>query len=897
VTARAKRRLLAPEVVQTSSMDCGPAALKCLLEGHGVPVSYGRLREACQTDVDGTSIDTLEVVARQLGLAAEQVMVPVDHLLADPETLLPAIVVVRHADEAVHFVVVWRRFGPWLQLMDPALGRRWVRASRFRDQIYHHKLKVGAADWRAWAEGDEFRRAVTVRMARLRIAEADTQALLDEALAAPGWRGPATLDAAVRLAQGMHEAGGVAAGVEAARLVAALCRPSSRSGSDRSGLIPTAYWSVRPVDGAPDDADDEQIELHGAVLVRVAGLQDAQAATAADNEEAPPPLSVELAAALSEKPVHPMRTLWGYMREDGVLAPLALLAAIGVASGAVGLEAVLLRGLFDVAGMLGTAPQRLAAAIGLLVFLAVLALIELPILHESLRQGRQLELRLRMALLRKLPRLNDRYFQSRPISDMADRAHGLQLTRGLPGLGFNLVRTLFELALTLAGVLVIAPRSALPALALVGLAVALPVLVQPLLNERDLRARNHAGALNGFYLDALLGLVPIRAHRAEANVARQHEGLLVEWAAAVRGWIGLVLLSNGVHALACTALAGWLLVDHFVRAGGVGGADLLLVFWTLKLPALGGRLAALAQQVPAQRNAMLRLLEPLAAPAEPAPAQALPPQRGPATLQIENGGVLAAGHAVLRHVDLEVGAGEHVAIVGVSGAGKSSLLGLLLGWHRLSEGRLRVDGHELDSARLEALRSRTAWVDPGIQLWNASFLDNLGYASDQADLARTGAALEAARLRGVLERLPQGLQTVLGEGGAMLSGGEGQRLRLGRALLATDTRLALLDEPFRGLDRPQRRRLLAEARQWWRGVTLLCVTHDVGDTVGFDRVLVVENGRIVEDGSPRTLGVRSSRYRALLDAERQVEQTLWRGPQWRRIAVQDGRVVGSEAAP
>ena len=75
------RRLLAPEVVQTSAMDCGPAALKCLLEGHGVPVSYGRLREACQTDVDGTSIDTIEAVARQLGLDAEQVMVPVDHLL------------------------------------------------------------------------------------------------------------------------------------------------------------------------------------------------------------------------------------------------------------------------------------------------------------------------------------------------------------------------------------------------------------------------------------------------------------------------------------------------------------------------------------------------------------------------------------------------------------------------------------------------------------------------------------------------------------------------------------------------------------------------------------------------------------------------------------------------
>jgi ATP-binding cassette subfamily B protein len=88
---------LAPEVVQTSAMDCSPAALTCLLEGFGIPVSYGRLREACQTDVDGTSIDTLEEVAVQLGLDAEQVMVPVDHLLLPEANALPAIVVVRLA--------------------------------------------------------------------------------------------------------------------------------------------------------------------------------------------------------------------------------------------------------------------------------------------------------------------------------------------------------------------------------------------------------------------------------------------------------------------------------------------------------------------------------------------------------------------------------------------------------------------------------------------------------------------------------------------------------------------------------------------------------------------------------------------------------------------------------
>ena len=83
---KARARFLVPEVVQTSNMDCGPAALKCLLQGFGINVHYGRLREACQTDVDGTSIDTMEEVAIQLGLEAEQIVIPVDHVL--PVSLL-----------------------------------------------------------------------------------------------------------------------------------------------------------------------------------------------------------------------------------------------------------------------------------------------------------------------------------------------------------------------------------------------------------------------------------------------------------------------------------------------------------------------------------------------------------------------------------------------------------------------------------------------------------------------------------------------------------------------------------------------------------------------------------------------------------------------------------------
>ena len=116
-------RFIVPEVVQTSNMDCGPAALKCLLEGFGISVNYGRLREACQTDVDGTSIDTMEEVANQLGMEAEQIMLPADHVLLEETRALSAIAVVVLPNGITHFVVVWRRHGRFVQLMDPATGR------------------------------------------------------------------------------------------------------------------------------------------------------------------------------------------------------------------------------------------------------------------------------------------------------------------------------------------------------------------------------------------------------------------------------------------------------------------------------------------------------------------------------------------------------------------------------------------------------------------------------------------------------------------------------------------------------------------------------------------------------------------------------------------------------
>src|SRR5262249_32461894 len=146
-------------------------------------------------------------------------------------------------------------------------------------------------------------------------------------------------------------------------------------------------------------------------------------------------------------------------------------------------------------------------------------------------------------------------------------------------------------------------------------------------------------------------------------------------------------------------------------------------------------------------------------------------------LDFQNVCVRAGGHLILDNFDLRIEAGSHIAIVGPSGAGKSSLVGLLLGWHRPADGRVVIDGQELTSERLARLRQETAWVDPAVQLWNRSFIDNLRYGSDEEAALNLGSVIDAADLRRVLEKLPDGLQTALGEGGGLVSGGEGQRVR------------------------------------------------------------------------------------------------------------------------
>jgi ATP-binding cassette subfamily B protein len=296
---------------------------------------------------------------------------------------------------------------------------------------------------------------------------------------------------------------------------------------------------------------------------------------------------------------------------------------------------------------------------------------------------------------------------------------------------------------------------------------------------------------------------------------------------------------------------------------------------------------------------MLRLLEPLLAPVSPAPEMHdAPPPGGPAgagvSVVMKGVEVHAAGRCLLREIDLTIRSGEHVAIVGISGAGKSTLAGLLLGWHAPAAGTLLIDGHPLDFASLERLRHVTAWVDPAVHLWNRSLLENLQYGNRADAGSGLGFAVTAADLQGLIEKLPHGLQTALGEGGALVSGGEGQRVRLGRALMRQHVRLAVLDEPFRGLDRDARRRLMRLVRQHWRDATLVCISHDVADTQSFERVLVVDNATIVEDGDPARLLQAPSRYRDLVRTERMVHERLWSSPAWRRVRIDSGRIEAEQ---
>lgn len=877
---RPHRRLFVPEVVQTSATDCGPAALASFLGGYGIHVSYGRLREACQTSVDGTSIDTMEELAVRFGLEAAQILVPVDHVLPRESAPLPAIAVVVQPTGLTHFVVVWRRAGRFVQVMDPGVGRRWMAVDAFLPTLYLHHARIPAAQWRDWAMSETFLLGLRGRAARCGIAAHDLQRTLDRAADDSDWRGLATVDAAVRMVNSLARSKGIGGRAQAAALLDRLYLRARESPE----FIPSVYWTVRSAEAS---ADVPQVIVAGAVLLH--GARRTQEA-AKPLDRLPP----ELEAAVREAPLKPSRHLVRTLRADGMFAPAALGIASALAAAGVVFEAIVLRNALDVGRHLVTGGQRVGAVVALVALAATLTALEVPLAAGLLAMGRRLEMRLRLAFLERIPLLSDRYFHSRPSSDMAERSHSTHNVRLLPELAGRMLRASVQLLVTASAIAALYPGTIVPAIlgAVVPLAVAF--LVQPAVAERDLRFRVHSGALAQFHLDALRGVTALRAHSAERALQREHESVLAEWVRSGHRLRYATIATESIQLATSFAIAIWLVWSHALD-GGDAGSLLLLAYWAMSMPLLGQDVAQQALQYPMHRNATLRLLEPLNAvdrlPTGAMETKLPQPQTSSAVdISFRDVSVTAGGHPVLEGIDLDLQAGTHVAIVGASGAGKSSLVGLLLGWHKPSKGSVLVDGEALDERRLALLRTRAAWVEPGVWLWNRSLLDNVCYGWRGDTTAGLGAVVEEAELIAVLDNLPAGLQSSLGDAGGRLSAGEAQRVRFARALGRPGADLVILDEAFRGLDRSSRSDLLSRARRHWRNATMLCVTHDISDAVGFDRVIAMRNGRVVEYGAPRALlADSSSQLNALLHAvhrEGNVSRT-----EWRRVQLTGGRLV------
>ncbi len=887
----ASKRLIVPEVVQTSAMDCGPACLSSLLQGFDIRVSYERLREACQTDVDGTSIDTLEEVAIQLELEAEQIMVPIEYVLAQEPEPLPAIAVVRLPNNNTHFVVVWSRINGLMQIMDPAVGRVWRGENQFLSSLYVHRMAVPVSVWQEWAHSEAFLAPLRSKMSRLGCRRREIDELVSTALAKPGWRALAAIEAATRTLEHMLRAHAFRRGTEASRALQHFVKTSNEG---PASTIPPEYWSLQPVAG---EATDEVI-IRGVVLVRVKGRRPEPTKLYPGAHPDPERnLSPELNAALMEPVVRParllLRSIW---QKSPRLVTVTMAALLVSATGAL-VEVVLLRGLLDIFVNFNLAGERLAVVATIASFLLALLLLDYSIAASVLRLGRLLESKFRLTFFRCLPHIADLYFRSRLSSDMAQRSHSTHRLRTLPAICGQLVRTIAELVITAAGIIWLDRSLLALTVGAAGLSLGLPLLFNPALRERDLRVRNHVGALTRFYLDAMLGLTPLRAHCAQRPLRREHDAVLREWAGSVLSLQRAAVLMDTFQLLVGFGFAVLLLGKSVI--GPQAGAALLLMYWALKIPMLSQSLALSVRQLPSQINVALRVLEPLGARLDLADSEAAPGKAGADTgghgirVTFHAVKVHAAGHVILEGINLNVPPGAHVAIVGPSGAGKSSLVGLLLGLHTPGSGKVLVNGSELTPATLEVLRRQTAWIDPAVQLWNRSLFENLRYGS--ATGLPDSSLIEQADLLELLTTLPEGLQTNLGESGAIVSGGEGQRVRLGRAMLKQSVRLVVMDEPFRGLERQKRHALLANARAHWKSATMFCVTHDISETVAFDRVLVVESGHIVEDGSPvELLQKAGTRFRSLVEAEAGLCQSLWSGDRWRRLWLEAGRLTERE---
>jgi ATP-binding cassette subfamily B protein len=541
-----------------------------------------------------------------------------------------------------------------------------------------------------------------------------------------------------------------------------------------------------------------------------------------------------------------------YRRQVAYAAIALVIAAAAVLAVGQGLKSVIDRGFGA-----GNAAE-LDRALGLmLVVVVVMALATFTRFYFVSWLGERVTADLRRAVFDHLLKLPPGFFEMTRTGEVISRLTS-DTTMLETVIGSSASMAVRNLLLLVGGLVMLALTSAkLTLLVLLGVPLVVPPII--LFGRRVRRlaraSQDRIGDVGAYLDEALHEIRTVQAYGHESEDRRRF-GSRVEdaFATARRRIRQRALLVAAVIVLVFGAVGVILWIGgHDVVAGRLSAGQLsAFVFYAVIVASSVGTLSEVVGDVQRAAGATERLFELLSVePGIRAPAQPVPlpePARGTVTLD----GVTfhypsRPDAAALDRLTLDVRAGEKVALVGPSGAGKTTVFQLLLRFYDPQAGVVRIDGVDLRTADPEAVRRRLALVPQDPVIFATSVLENVRYGRPDATEDAVRAACAAAYASEFVERLPEGYASFLGERGVRLSGGQRQRLAIARAILA-DRPILLLDEATSALDAESERMVQLALERLMAGRTVLIIAHRLATVRHADRIAVMDGGRIVAAG-------------------------------------------------
>jgi len=549
----------------------------------------------------------------------------------------------------------------------------------------------------------------------------------------------------------------------------------------------------------------------------------------------------------------------------------AALVALLVAAGSVlalgqGLKYVVDRGFG------GGEAQLLDQALGAMVALAaVLAVATYFRFRLMMTTGERVVTDLRRAVFDRLLGLSPAFFESTRTGEVISRlTSDTTVLQQVIGYGLSMFVRNLLMMLGAAGMLIYTSGK-LAALVLLGVpATLVPILLLGRRVRRLSRASQDRVADVSAHVDEAVHEVRtvqayVHEEQDRADFARHAEAA---YAAGARRIGQKAFLIAAVMLIAFCAVGVILWVGgHDVIAGRMSAGELsAFVFYAVVVATGAGTVSEVWGEIQGAAGASERLFELLdAQPAIVAPAQPSPAPRSPREFEFDNVTFAYPSRPAtpaLSGFTLRLAAGERVALVGPSGAGKSTVLALLLRFYDPQAGAIRIGGVDLRALAPRALRRLMAVVPQEPVIFAASVLDNVRYGRPAATRAEVELACEQAFASEFIARLPQGMDTPLGERGVTLSGGQRQRLSIARALLA-DRPLLLLDEATSSLDAESERVVQQALEALARGRTTLVIAHRLATVQHADRIVVLERGTIAAQGTHAELMRQGGLYASL----------------------------------